>query len=122
MKVVVYGLWHLGCVTAACVAAAGDRVVGLDLAEFVADDLRAGHPPIYEPGLEELIAGETVAGRLSFTREPAEALRDADVLWVTFDTPVDENDVADVGFVQRQLDALADSGAIPRGCIVLTSS
>jgi UDPglucose 6-dehydrogenase len=122
MNVVIYGLWHLGCVTAACVAAAGNKVVGLDLAEFVADDLRAGNAPIDEPGLEDLIKSEMAAGRLSFTKDAAEALRDAEILWVTFDTPVDDNDVADVGSVQRQLDALADSGTIPRGCIVLTSS
>ena len=120
MKVVVYGLWHLGCVTAACVAAAGNRVVGLDLDEKVVADLRAGKPPLHEPGLTELIAAETTAGRLAFTSNPAEALRGADVLWVAFDTPVNERDEADVAFVRRRLDAVAD--AIPENCVVLISS
>src|SRR5688572_8709999 len=103
MNVTVFGLWHLGCVTAACVSAAGNRVVGLDLDEKVISDLRRGRPPLHEPGLAELIAAETAAGRLSFTNEPAEALRGSDVLWVTFDTPVNEQDEADLEFVTRQL-------------------
>jgi UDPglucose 6-dehydrogenase len=120
MNVTVYGLWHLGCVTAACVSAAGNRVVGLDPDQRVVDDLRAGRPPLQEPGLNELVAEETRAGRLSFTSDPAEALRGADVLWVTFDTPVNERDEADVDSVRRALDAVA--GHIPRGCVVLISS
>jgi UDPglucose 6-dehydrogenase len=120
MNVAVYGLWHLGCVTAACVAAAGNRVVGLDPDARVVDDLRAGKPPLHEPGLNELVAEEARAGRLSFTTDPADALRGADVLWVTFDTPVNERDEADVGSVRRALEDVADH--IPHGCIVLISS
>src|SRR5690349_18580693 len=116
MKVVVYGLLHLGCVTSARVAAAGNQVVGLDLDEKVVADLRAGKPPLHEPGLTELIAAETAAGRLSFSDQPADALRDADVVWVAFDTPVNERDEADVQFVRRRLDAVAD--AIPEDCII----
>lgn len=120
MNVTVYGLWHLGCVTAACVSAAGNRVVGLDPDNNVVGELRRGKPPLHEPGLAELIDAKTRAGRLSFTTDAAEALRDADVLWVTFDTPVNERDEADVASVRRALDAIADH--VPRGCIVLISS
>ena len=120
MNVTVYGLWHLGCVTAACVAAAGNKVVGLDRDEKVVEDLRQGKPPLHEPGLAELVGREVGAGRLSFTTDPGTALRDAEVLWVTFDTPVNERDEADVDSVRRALDAIRDH--IPRGCIVLISS
>jgi UDPglucose 6-dehydrogenase len=120
MNVAVYGLWHLGCVTAGCVAAAGHRVVGLDLDAHVVKDLRAGKPPLHEPGLSDLIAEQANAGRLSFTGDPAEALRAADVVWVTFDTPVNDRDEADVAFVRRALETVADH--VPRGCIVLISS
>ena len=54
MKVVVLGLWHLGCVTAACCAKFVD-VVGLDFEQPTVDDLRAGKPPVFEPGLANLI-------------------------------------------------------------------
>jgi UDPglucose 6-dehydrogenase len=120
MNVTVYGLWHLGCVTAACVAAAGNKVVGLDPDGRVVAGLRGGRPPLHEPGLSELIAAGASAGRLSFTTDPAAALRDADVLWVTFDTPVNDRDEADVDSVRRRLDAVA--AVVPRGCVVLVSS
>lgn len=120
MKVVVYGLWHLGCVTAACVADAGNEVVGLDLDQPFVDGLQRGQPPLDEPGLPELIAANLKAGRLRFTTGAKDALRGAGVLWVTFDTPVNERDEADVGFVRNRLEQIAD--AIPPGTLVLISS
>lgn len=120
MNVTVFGLWHLGCVTAACVSAAGNRVVGLDPEQRTIDDLSAGKPPISEPGLTELIAAELKAGRLSFTTSPAEALRDAEIVWVAFDTPVNDRDEADVDFVRRQLDQIGPH--LRPGTIVLISS
>ena len=120
MKVVVFGLWHLGTVTAACAAAAGNRVVGLDFEAATVGALAAGNPPVAERGLPELMAEQTAAGRLSFTADAGEAMRGADVLWVTIDTPVDEDDRADADNVRRQLDALA--AYVPAGCVVLISS
>src|SRR4029453_4882413 len=81
MRVVVYGLWHLGCVTAACLADAGNQVVGLDLDQPLIDGLNAGKAPIEEPGLTELIATGRKTGRLSFTADAREALHGAGVLW-----------------------------------------
>src|SRR5689334_13694970 len=120
MNITVFGLWHLGCVTAACTAAAGNRVVGLDLDQKVIADLQAGKPPISEPGLTDLVAQETRAGRLSFTTDADAALRDAEIVWVAFDTPVNENDEADVDFVRRQLIQIGPS--LNPGTIVLLSS
>ena len=120
MNITVFGLWHLGCVTAACTAAAGNRVVGLDLDPKVIADLQSGNPPISEPGLTDLIAQETRAARLAFTTDPVAALRDAEILWVAFDTPVNENDEADVDFVRRQLNQIGPS--LQPGTIVLISS
>jgi UDPglucose 6-dehydrogenase len=120
MKTVVYGLWHLGCVTAACLAHAGNEVVGLDGDEDVVRALAAGRPPLDEPGLAERIAAGLKGGRLSFTTDAASALRDAAVLWVAFDTPVNECDEADVPWVRGRLEAIAD--AIPAGTLVLVSS
>jgi UDPglucose 6-dehydrogenase len=120
MKVVVYGLWHLGCVTAACLASAGNEVVGLDVDEDVVRGLRAGRPPLEEPGLQERIAAGLHDGCLSFTTDAGAALRGADLLWVAFDTPVNERDEADVAWVRGRLQSIAD--AIPRGTLVLVSS
>src|SRR5207237_577434 len=77
VKVVVQGLWHLGTVTAACVAAAGLETVGLDTDPEVVAELGAGRPPLLEPGLAELVADGLAAGRLRFTRDPAAAHRAA---------------------------------------------
>jgi UDPglucose 6-dehydrogenase len=120
MQVVVFGLWHLGCVTAACLARAGHQVVGLDRDGKLVQELRQGRPPLHEPGLPDLLAACLAAGRLTFTSDAAEALRGADVLWVTFDTPVNDRDEADVGFVRAELEAVRD--AIPPGTLVLLSS
>jgi UDPglucose 6-dehydrogenase len=98
MKVVVQGLWHLGCVTAGCLAAAGHQVVGLDFDEAVVGRLRDGEPPISEPGLNDLIRAGLDTKSLSFSSDPA-VVRGARLTWVAYDTPVDEADRADVGFV-----------------------
>jgi UDPglucose 6-dehydrogenase len=120
MRVAVYGLWHLGCVTAACLAEGGHDVIGLELDAATVAGLEAGHPPLHEPGLVELIHAGCTAGRLRFTTSPVEALRDAEVLWVAFDTPVDDHDEADVGFVRARLEQVAD--AVRPGTLVLVSS
>jgi UDPglucose 6-dehydrogenase len=119
-KIVVFGLWHLGCVTAASLAQQNFDVCGLDSDAEVIRNLRIGNPPIFEPGLTELIADGLKSGWLKFTSSLQDALSEADVIWVTFDTPVDDDDRADVDFVQRQLDAAFPS--IKSGTIILISS
>jgi UDPglucose 6-dehydrogenase len=98
MKVVVLGLWHLGCVTAAC-GAKFVQVVGLDFDPQRVEELKQGTPPIFEPGLVELIQEGLASRRLSFESDPATALAGADLLWVTYDTPVDDDDNPDVSSV-----------------------
>lgn len=120
MKVAVYGLWHLGCVTAACLAEGGHETIGLDTDPDLVAALGEGRAPLFEPGLDDLLRAGVAAGRLRFTSDPAAALREADVLWVAFDTPVDESDQADVEHVRRRLDAIA--GALRAGTLVLVSS
>jgi UDPglucose 6-dehydrogenase len=92
----VVGLWHLGCVTAACLAEAGCEVIGVDPDAVVVAELAEGRPPVSEPGLSELLASE--AARLRFSADPG-ALAGARRAWVTFDTPVDDDDHADVAWV-----------------------
>jgi UDPglucose 6-dehydrogenase len=103
MKVVVLGLWHLGCVTAACCAKFVD-VVGLDFDVRTVDDLQAGKPPVFEPGLGDLIQDGFASGRLSFEAKPAIALAGADLLWVAYDTPVDDDDKLDLKPVLEGID------------------
>jgi UDPglucose 6-dehydrogenase len=120
MNVAVLGLWHLGSVTAACLASAGHKVIGFDPDPAVVAGLAEGRPPIAEPGLPALVTDGMRAGNLSFTADRAQAVRQAALVWITFDTPVDQDDVADVPYVIEQVTAafpdLAD------GAVVLSSS
>jgi UDPglucose 6-dehydrogenase len=120
MRIAVFGLWHLGSVTSACLTGAGHRTIGLDLDEAVVTELQRGRAPLHEPGLDALVAEGIASGTLSFTTDPDRALADADVLWVAFDTPVDDQDEADLEFVRSRLDAIR--GAVRPGTTVLLSS
>src|ERR1700730_10147119 len=95
MKIVVLGLWHLGCVTAAC-AAKFANVVGLDFSDRTILDLRAGKAPLFEPGLDELIREGLYRQTLSFETDPEASCRGAEMLWIAYDTPVDDDDRADL--------------------------
>ena len=116
MNVAVLGLWHLGSVTAACLASAGHAVRAFDPVPGTVAALAAGRPLVAEPRLPELIASGITSGRLLFTSDLSSAVQDADVTWVTFDTPVDDEDVADVAFVEHQIEAaypyLADRSVV----------
>lgn len=95
-RIAVVGLWHLGCVTAACLADAAWPVLALDDDAGVVADLNAGQPPLFEPGLPELIAERRRAGHLAFGELGDPATSEAEIVWITFDTPVDDDDRADV--------------------------
>ncbi|MCL4490363.1 MAG: nucleotide sugar dehydrogenase [Nitrospirae bacterium] len=120
MKICVFGLWHLGSVTAACLAKSGFKVIGLDFDEKTILTLISGKSQVYEPGLDDLISSCIQNGNLSFTVDVAFAVGDADVVWVTFDTPVDDEDRADVEFIEKRL--LSIMGLLKDGVRVIISS
>jgi UDPglucose 6-dehydrogenase len=103
MKVCVFGLWHLGTVTAACLVSGGHQVYGLDFDSQIIDGLNQGKAPLFEPGLDDLIQKGIRAQTLHFTIDPEVATRDATVIWLTYDTPVDEDDRADVDYVIERM-------------------
>jgi len=120
MNVCVLGLWHLGTVTAACLASGGHHVTGLDFDSAVVDGLAAGHPPLFEPGLEDLVKASLASGRLRFTIDVARAVGEAEIVWVAYDTPVDEDDRADVDHVVDRVARLIPH--LRDGAVVLISS
>jgi UDPglucose 6-dehydrogenase len=119
MSISVFGLWHLGCVTAACVAEAGQDVVAIDTNVSVIESLRKGTPPLFEPGLAELLQQGQADGKLQFTTD-LYSIAEADVLWVCHDTPVDEEDRADVAHVVEQVRATFPY--LRDGAVVLVSA
>ena len=119
MKICVFGTWHLGCVTAACLADAGYATLGLDPDASVIAKLKRGEAPLFEPGLNALIAEGIAGSRLSFSSDPA-VVADCDLIWVSFDTPVDDDDIADVEFVAQAVHSLFPH--IRDNAVVLISS
>lgn len=108
MKVSVIGCGYVGLVTAACLAELGHEVLGYD------DDPRkqaifaAGGLPLYEPHLEEIVARHRQAGRLRFSRDPAEAYGFPEVLFVCVNTPAlptGDSDLSGLGRVARHVAA-----------------
>jgi len=119
MNLCVLGLWHLGTVTAAC-CARHFNVVGLDFDSANIQRLNAGQAPLLEPGLNALLGAGLAAGRLKFTTDPQVACAHADLLWLTYDTPVNENDESDVAFVLGNLRRALPH--LPAGALVLISA
>lgn len=119
MKVCVQGLWHLGSVTAACMASVGHQVLGLDADKKSIDSLSRGKAPLFEPGLDDLLQAGIKKGALVFTATLSD-VADVEVLWVAFDTPVDEDDRADIEFVQNQIKFVLP--VLSDGAVVLVSS
>jgi UDPglucose 6-dehydrogenase len=102
MKIVVLGLWHLGSVTAAC-CAKHFEVVGLDFDTATIKKLNSGRAPLLEPGLDELISAGLAAKKLSFTADAKTLRANADILWLCYDTAVNDKDESDVESVLANL-------------------
>ncbi len=119
MNVTVLGLWHLGCVTAAC-CARHFPVVGLDFDAANIARLNSGQAPLSEPGLNELLAAGLAAQKLSFSTDAKTACAKADVLWLCYDTPVNDDDESDVDFVLANLRRALPF--LPTGALVLVSA
>lgn len=119
MRVCVCGLWHLGSVTAACLAEHFETIA-FDPSEVVVQNFAAGNPPIQEPGLDALIRIGLDSKKLQVTSDRARAVSSSEVIWITYDTPVDENDVADVAYVSREIELLLPY--LQDGATVLISS
>jgi GDP-mannose 6-dehydrogenase len=91
MRVGVFGLGYVGTVSAACLAADGHRVLGVDVNPLKVEQVRAGHSPVIEPGLDELISAAERAGRLDATIDGKDAVRRTDLSLICVGTPGKHN-------------------------------
>lgn len=107
MKISVIGAGYVGLVTAACLADVGNEVCCFDSNESRILALLDGHIPIYEPGLEELVAANVVADRLKFTSDPRNAALHGTVQFIAVGTPPDEDGSADVRHVLAAAESVA---------------
>ena len=100
MRVAMIGSGYVGLVSGACFADFGHEVVCVDKDPAKIERLRAGIMPIYEPGLADLVASNVRAGRLSFTTDLAEPVRQADAVFIAVGTPSRRGDgYADLSYV-----------------------
>ena len=107
LKLSVIGTGYLGATHAACMASLGFEVIGFDTEASKIDLLSKGKVPFYEPDLEELLAEQIKAGRLSFTKDIAE-LSDIDVHFICVGTPqVKGGNAADLTYVNSALESIA---------------
>ncbi|MEO0478572.1 MAG: UDP-glucose/GDP-mannose dehydrogenase family protein [Planctomycetota bacterium] len=99
MKIAVIGTGYVGLVVGTCFSETGNRVACVDVDDNKIQRLKNGDVPIYEPGLEELIARNVAEGRLSFSTDVAAAVKDANVCFIAVGTPPDEDGSADLKYV-----------------------
>jgi UDPglucose 6-dehydrogenase len=102
MKIAMVGSGYVGLVSGACFADFGHEVVCIDKDQSKIDRLHDGIMPIYEPGLDALVAGNVEAGRLSFTTSLAEGIKGASAIFIAVGTPSRRGDGhADLTFVHQ---------------------
>lgn len=99
MKVTIVGSGYVGLVTGACLAELGNAVFCLDLDQKKIDILNSGGVPIYEPGLQEMIARNRSAGRIQFSTDVAAAVEHGEIQFIAVGTPPDEDGSADLQYV-----------------------
>ncbi len=120
MNICVVGTGYVGLVTGAVFADLGNDVTCVDNVAAKIADLQAGRMPIYEPGLEEMVARNVADGRLAFTTDLAAAVRRAVIVFITVGTPPKDGgqtDLAAVEGVARQI-----AGAMERYTVVVNKS
>ena len=100
MKISIFGIGYVGCVSAACLAQAGNDVVGVDVNPTKVDMINSGNSPIVEPDIAQLIAKVVKAGKLKATTDSAAAVSETDISLVCVGTPSKPNGSLDLGYVK----------------------
>jgi UDPglucose 6-dehydrogenase len=119
-KIAIVGTGYVGLVTGACFAEVGHAVVCVDNDLKKVQTLRQGGIPIYEPGLEELVKKNVAAGRLRFTGEIADGVKNSEVVFIAVPTPPRPDGSVDMSFVERVAREIA--GAMTEYRIVVDKS
>ena len=125
MKIAVVGTGYVGLVLGACLAENGNTVACVDKDQAKVDMLRAGHMPIYEPGLEEMVRRNDHEERLRFTTDLAEAVRASTIVFIAVGTPQGEDGSADlqhvmavardIGRAMNKYTVIVDKSTVPVG-------
>lgn len=119
-RICIFGAGYIGLTTAACLAELGHEVTCVDINSERVESLLAGHVPIHEPLLTELVVGNIGRGRLHFTTDARSAIEYVELVFVCVPTPQAHDGSADLRAVFDVIDVIADH--IARGAIVVTKS
>mgnify|MGYP000753359356 FL=1 len=106
-EIVVIGAGYVGLVTGACFADLGNRVWCVDVNEAKIESLKKGKVPFFEPGLEEIVRRNLKAGRIFFTTSYAEALKNAQFIFIAVNTPEGSEGEADLSYVEAAAKEIA---------------
>ena len=106
MKIAVVGTGYVGLVTGTCFAETGNQVVCVDIDENKIGRLLKGEIPIYEPGLDVLFDRNVSEGRLKFTTNLAEGIKEAQIIFLALPTPPGEDGSADLKYILKVADDL----------------
>lgn len=106
MKIAVVGTGYVGLVTGTCFAETGNQVTCVDIDVRKVERLQKGEIPIYEPGLDVLFDRNVAEGRLVFTTNLAEGIKDAQVIFLALPTPPGEDGSADLKYILKVADDL----------------
>lgn len=109
MKVAVFGLGYVGTVTAAGLAHSGHEVVGVDVDDVKVASINAGHSPVVEPGIAELVEAGVRGGRLRATTSAADAIAGADLSLICVGTPSGGQGSTDLTYVERVVAEIHDA-------------
>ncbi len=101
MDISIVGLGYVGTVSAACLAASGHRVIGVDVNPAKVEAINAGHSPVIEPGLTEALAQAVESGQLRATADISEAIRESELSLICVGTPSQDNGALGLAYVMR---------------------
>ncbi len=107
MKVTVFGSGYVGLVTGACLAEVGNEVICMDVDSRKIEMLNAGQMPIYEPGLDQMVARNVKEGRLRFTTDADLSVKHGLFQFIAVGTPPDEDGSADLQYVLAVAETIA---------------
>lgn len=125
-KISIFGLWHLGTVTAACCAGNDSplshnlNVVAYDESKEIINNLKDAKSPIYEPELELYLSEGIKSKNLEFTDNLELACDHSDIIWITYDTPVEDDDSSNTQYVYTRIRRICDTKKNP--AIIIISS
>lgn len=120
MKIAVVGTGYVGLVSGACFAEMGVDVTCVDIDELKIEGLKKGIIPIYEPGLKDIVTRNFQADRLHFTTSLESVINNMDVIFIAVGTPSDEEGNADLKYVWKVAEDIADNMSKP--LLIVTKS